>query len=516
MFDNIMSAEELELANANTEEAEKLLEAASLQLMRYRPFYGVMLSSMPLVRATETINTMATNGRDLFYSPEFVAGMCDKRKSIVKKRIDDMIKDPKENADMKLMIDVFYRRKTAREIALVLEHECDHVVSDHMYRAKGFDFSLFNIAADHRINTNAVLAHTNASEMGTAWFPLGEKTVFHPDKEFGFMKWGYCDFKYKDMYAEQIYELLKKDQPKPPPSSGSAGSAPGDGQGESDGSGSGQKGTDQHPNPDGTFDKPDGEDSLSKVMGTDPGAQKPLTQDQKNYNDTVMRRAIENAVQAAGSGAPPDARKFVDEAGKPKINYLRLLRKTIERLFKDNVSYRRLNRRSYSLTRSLRQAGHLTARQTIGLPAYTKAKTIRAEVFFDVSGSFNDTLLKPTIREIRGMCNQYDDFEVTLACWSTKVGDVKTYTKANVKEISDYKIKTTFGTDVKCVFEELDTRKIEPDQIVIYTDGYFSDVSTVKDWAAKYGKKTLWIILGRHGSEWTPPFGKAIDFDQYL
>lgn len=516
MFDNIMSAEELELANANTEEAEKLLEAASLQLMRYKPFYGVMLASMPLTRATETINTMATNGRDLFYSPEFVAGMCDKRKVIVKKRIDDMIKDPKENADMKLMVDVFYRRKTAREIALVLEHECDHVVSDHMYRAKGFDFALFNIAADHRINTNAVLAHTTSNEMGTAWFPLGSKTVFDPDKEFGFMRWGYCDFKYADMYAEQIYELLKKDQPKPPPGGGSS-EGNGDGESPQGGSqGSGQKGTDQHPNPDGTFDKPDGEDGLSKVMGTDPGAQKPLTQDQKNYNDTVMRRAIENAVQAAGSGAPPDARKFVDEAGKPKINYLRLLRKTIERLFKDNVSFRRLNRRSYSLTRSLRQAGHLTTRQTIGLPAYTKAKTIRAEVFFDVSGSFNDTLLKPTIREIRGMCNQYDDFEVTLACWSTKVGDVKTYNKTNVKEISDYKIKTTHGTDVKCVFEELDTRKIEPDQIVIYTDGYFSDVSKTKDWAAKYGKKTLWIILGRHGQEWTPPFGKSIDFDQYL
>lgn len=516
MIDSIMSAEELELANANTEEAEKLLEAASLQLMRYKPFYGVMLASMPITRATETINTMATNGRDLFYSPEFVAGMCDKRKEIVKKRIDQFVKDPKENADMKLMIDVFYRKKTAREVALVLEHECDHVISDHMYRGKGFDFALFNIAADHRINTNAVLSHTKADSMGTAWFPLGDKTVFDPDKEFGFMKWGYCDFKYADMYAEQIYELLNKNRPKPPPSGG-AGESGGNGDGQTQsGNGQGQKGTDQHPNPDGTFDKGGEDDPLSQVMGTDPASQKPLTQDQKNYNDTVMRRAIENAVQAAGAGAPPDARKFVEEAGKPKINYLRLLRKTIERLFKDNVTYRRLNRRSYSLTRSLRQNGYLTARQTIGLPSHSKAKTIRAHIGFDVSGSFDDNLLKPTIREIKGLCNQYDDFEVTLFCWSTKVGEVKTYSKKNVKEISDYKIKTTGGTDVSCVFEQLDKEKHEPDQVVIYTDGYFSDVSKTKDWAKKYGPKTLWVLLGRHGKEWEPPFGKAIDFDKYL
>lgn len=516
MFDKIMSQEELELANANTEEAEKLLEAASLQLMRYKPFYGVMLASMPVVRATESINTMATNGRDIYYSPEFVAGMCDKRKALVKKRIDQTVTDPKENADMKMMIDVFYRRKTAREVALVLEHECDHVVSDHAHRGRGFDHHLFNIAADHRINTNAVLAHQVKSEMGSAWFPAGEKTVFKPEEEFGFMKWGYCDFRFADMYTEQIYEILKKEDPD---SGGSKTQKGGGGSGdeESPGSppGTKSKGTDQHPKGDGGFDSDEGGD-LSKVMGTNPGSQKPLTQEQKNYNDTVMRRSIESAVQAAGKGAPPDARRFVEESGKPKINYLRLLRRTIERLFKDNVTYRRLNRRSYSLTRTLQQKGYLTTRQTIGLPSHSKAKTIRAHIGFDVSGSFNDSLLKPTIREIRGLCNQYDDFEVTLFCWSTEVGDVKQYNKRNVKELPDYKIQTTGGTDVSCVFNRLDKEDHEPDQVVIYTDGYFSDVSQVKDWKKKYGPKTLWVLLGRHGKEWTPPFGKVVDFDKYL
>lgn len=514
MIENIMSQQELELANARTEEAERLLEAASLQLMRYRPFYGVMLSSMPITRATSTINTMATNGRDLFYSPEFIAGMCSERRALVRARIDMHVKDAKENAEMKQMIDVFYRRKTAREVALVLEHECDHVVSDHMYRGKGFDHRLFNIAADHRINTNAVLAHTKRSELGSAWFPAGIKTEFDPAEEFGFMKWGYCDFRFVDMYAEQIYEILKKEQPEPP--KGSDDGQGGSGEGGDGPQTNGPMGTDQHPDNNGSFSEEDGEDGLSKVMGTSPGDQKPLTKEQKNYNDTVMRRAIENAVTAAGKGAPPDARKFVEDAGKPKINYLRLLRRTIERLFKDNVSYRRLNRRSYSLTRSLQKSGHLTTRQTIGLPSHTKAKTIRAHIWFDVSGSFNDTLLKPTIREIKGLCNQYDDFEVTLGCWSTEVGGMATYTKKNVRDISDYKITTTFGTDVGCVFSAMDELKEDVDQVVIYTDGFFSDVSKVKDWATKYGPKTLWVILGRYGQEWTPPFGKAVDFDKYL
>lgn len=505
-IDSIMSKEELELANRNTEEAEKLLEAASLQLMRYKPFYGVMLASMPLVRATERINTMATNGRDIFYSPEFVAGMCDERKAAVFQRIDKNITDQKKNQELKDMITVFYRRKTAREVALVLEHECDHVVSEHMYRGKGFNFHLFNIASDHRINTTAVRCHSRRDEMGSAWFPDEDRTVFDPEEEFGFMKWSYCDFRFADMYSEQIYEILVKEGDENQQGEGGAGKGSGN---------KGPQGTDQHPNADGSFTDED-EDDLSGAMGTDPASQEPLSQDQKNYNDTVMRRAIEAGVQAAGSGAPPDARKFIEESGAPKINYIRLLRRTIERLFKDNVTYRRLNRRSHSLTRTLRGSGHLTSRQTIGLPSYTKEKTIRAHIFFDVSGSFTDSLLAPTMREIRGLCNQYDDFEVFLGCWSTDVGDVKKFTKKNLKEIKDYKITTTFGTDVSCVFEHLDKEKDPVDQVVIYTDGVFSDVSGKKDWKKKYGNKVLWVILGRHGGSFKPPFGNAVDFDKYL
>lgn len=502
---DFMNEEELALADANEDQAEILLEAASLQLKRYKPFYGVLLSSMPLVKATETINTMATDGRNIYYSPEFVAGMTDERKKLVYQRIDKNIQDPKKNADMKHHIDVFYRKKTAREIAFVLEHECDHVVSDHMYRGKGFDFELFNIAADHRINTNAILIHSKADNMGRAWFPKGKDSDFPEDEEFAFMKWAYADFRFVDMFTEEIYEILRNEKQNPPPLGGSGGKKPG-----------GSQGTDQHANSDGTFSNNPDEPTLSDVLGTNPAAKKPLSTEEKNRNDTVMRRAIQNGVKAAGAGAPKDARKYVEESGKPKINYLRLLRKTIERLFKDNVSYRRLHRRSYSLTKTLRNSGHLTSRQTIGLPSYSKAKTIRAHIFFDVSGSFNDSLLRPTMREIRGMCNQYDDFEVYLSCWSTKVGNTVKYTKANMRELSDYKITTTYGTDVSCVFEALDNEPQPADQIVIYTDGYFSDVSKVKDWAKKYGNKTLWVILGRHGNGWTPPFGKAVDFDQYL
>lgn len=505
MIELAFSNEEKKMIQLQLNEAERIIEAASLQLMRFKPFYGVMLSSMPVKEASTWCSTMATDGRNLYFHPEFIAGMSDERKKLVLARLKASVSDPDKLKDLTLYIETFFRRKSAREVALILEHECDHVVSDHASRGKGFNHELYNIAADHRINTTAVLVHQKGDALGKAWFPAGEKTVFDPTQEFGFMNWAYCDFKFKDMYTEQIYEILNKEQNEKDKNKGGAGS----------GSGGGPKGVDQHT--DGNGDPTEGGDSdVDNAIGVDKKAKPKQTAEERQYNDGVMRRAIENAVQAAGSGAPEDARRFVEESGKPKINYLRLLRKTIERLFKQDVSYRRLSRRSHSLTRTLRGTGHISSRQTVGLPSHNKQKTIRAGVFFDVSGSFNDELLKPTMREIRGLCNLYDEFEVTLACWSTKVGNMEVYTKKNVKEMSKYSISTTYGTDVSCVFEALDSMDKPMDQVVIYTDGYFSDVSTKKDWAKKYGNNVLWIILGRGGNEFKPPFGKAIDFDKYI
>lgn len=513
----IMDEEELAMCQGQESEARRIIELASIQLMRHRPFFGVLLSSMPVQEASKWLHTAATDGRTLYFNAEFIAGMSEERKKRVMARIDAGFTDPAKNAEMKEYINTFYRTKTVREVIFIWEHEVRHVVADHCVRGKGYIPENYNIAADHYINTSTVLAYSKKVQgMGnTCWFPDAEKTVFDKSKEFGFMAYGYCDFKFKDMFTEQIYDVLfgaGAQQPK--------GQKPND-----QGSGDGLKGSDAHGNSSGGIggdkkrDSEDGElgmGDVDDVLGIDPQKQPRLTQSERNKNDSIMRRSIENAVKAAGQGAPAEARKFVEEMGKPKINYLRLLKRTIERLFKQDVSFRRLHRRSFSMTRSLRNSGYLTHQQTAVLPSRKKGKTIRAGVFFDVSGSFTDDLLKPTIREIRGLCDLYDDFEVTLACWSTEIGKPKLFTRNNLKDLSSYKIETTGGTDVRCVFEYLDKAENPVDQAVIFTDGFFSDVSGVKDWKKKYGSKTLWVILGRHGREWNPPFGTAVDFDKHI
>lgn len=508
MFD-AMSPEELELANVRDDQARKLIEAASIQLMRYRPFYGTMLAHMPIINAVDWLSTAATDGRNIYYSPEFIAGMTDERKALVFSRIEQMFKgDGAKIKKMKDHITNFYRPKTAREVCFILQHEVRHVVADHASRGKGFEPNTYNIAADHYINCDLIVVHSGPSNIGPAWFPKGSKTVFVPEEEWGFMASCYADFRFYGKTTEEIYDILMQEGAAKNP-----GLMGGDSHTDANGKmgGNSKRASDEHG---------DGEPSNGDVddaLGVDNNKQPKCSQQRKNANDSAMRHAIENAVKAAGSGAPPEARRFVDEAGAPKINYLRLIRKTVERLMKVSVSYRRPARRSFGLTRVLRKGGYITQRQSVILPGPVKGKTINCHIFFDVSGSFTDDLLGPTKREIRGLCSLYEDFRVTLACWSTKVGNIAVFDKDNVGLIKDYKISTTGGTDVACVFNKLDELKEDIDQVIIYTDGCFSDVSKTKDWAKKYGNKTLWVILGKGAAgEWVPPFGKAVMFDKYL
>lgn len=508
----VMTPEELLLAQENEDEARKLIELASIQLMRHRPFYGTLIAAMPVQEATSWLNTMATNGRDLFYSVEFVAGMTDKRKGLVFARIDNNPRlSSKEKQKMKEYIDIFYRPKTAREIVFCLEHEIRHIVGEHISRGRGYDKDMFNFAADYYINISLIIEHMKQDSMGPGWFKDGKNTDIKAFKgEFEFLQFLYIDKKYDGWVTEDIYaDLMKNGIPKP--QGGDKGPKGGDAHTDSDGNMGGDQSDNRAEEEGDDF----GQGDVQDAMGTDTTQQPKLTKEQQNANDSIMRRTIESAVKAAGKGAPPEARKFVDEMGSPKINYLKFLRRTLESLVKENVSYRRLSRRSHSLTRSLRQGGLLTSRQSVGLPAAMKAKTIRVHTFFDVSGSFTDALLRPVRRELRGICNMYDQFEITLAAWSTKLGNIKTYTKRNAKEMEDYRILTTGGTDPRCVFEYLDELKDPADQVLVFTDGEFGDISGVKDWKKKYGKNTIWIILGNQ-HDWKPPFGRHIIFDKHV
>lgn len=509
-----MTQEEVEMIESQFAEAKVKLDAAKIAMLRYRPFYGTLIGTMPSEPSFKWLSTIATDGRSLFYNPEFLVGMMPERQALVFGRIDAMSHLSKDKKDkIKKKIEIFYRPKSVKGLIFLLEHEIRHIICDHMTRGKGYTPDLYNIAADHYINTALVMEHSIATPLGAPWFK-GANNKFPEDGEFAFLNYCYMDFKYDSWTAEKIYEdLTKKSSDEQPQGvdqhmGGGTGqrdpknkkpSSPDDGDTEEkEGSGGDESEADSK--------------EICDALGIDTTEEPRLTKEEKEANAETMKRNIETASNLAGQAAPKDVRELVASFGKAKINYVQLIKRKMVSLLKTKISYRRLSRRSHSITRQLRGTGQLSNSQYVVLPSYNKDEMVDIVIGFDVSGSVTTAMLKRIFTEIKGLTLQYKQFRITLFCWSTEVGNVQVYTKENIRDIDKYKVTTTYGTTVSCVYQFLDAQKMKVDQLIIFTDGMFEDISSRTAWKRKYD--TLWIIFDNE--RFKAPFGKAINFDKYI
>ena len=131
--------------------AMSLMDQAMGRMMRQHPFFSTFLMLTKIV-AVLSIETAATDMKSIFYNPEFLASL----------------------GSMGLVM-------------FVLAHEMGHIMFMHELRRRGREMELWNIACDHEINL---------------WL-----------KEVGFEIWSkcYCDGRFKGMTAEQIYDILKRE-----------------------------------------------------------------------------------------------------------------------------------------------------------------------------------------------------------------------------------------------------------------------------------------------------------------
>ena len=473
-----MHIDEYEMIKAQEPEARRRIQAARIALLSVRPFYGTLLSSMPLVANWEWCTTAATDGKHLFFNPEFVCGMTPGRKKKVMERLaKHPTMTPFDKINEQEFIETFYREKTMPELTFVCEHEVRHVTNDHLWRGKTFNPSLHNAATDEYINTSLVMDHSNRSKP-MCWFPNGKATAFDSSKEFGFLKFAYCNFRYHGMTSEMIYLDMLKNKPKGRP-------------------------VGNHMN------KDESDDELN-ILGYD-GERPQMTQAEKDSFADWSRHMIDAAVKAAGGEGPEEAMKMLAEWKKPQINYLKLIKQRMLSRIKGNRSYRKISRRSGGLTYAMRKYGGLSEKQSMILPGRTKANKVDIVIGFDVSGSISRATLRRIFNEIIGICLLYKEFRVTLFCWSTKVGNVCVYTDKNIRDMANYEVTSTGGTTAACAFEYIEKNIPDAEEVVIFTDGMIEDLRNRKDWARKWS--TLWVICG--GSRnWRPPFGKSVDMDE--
>ena len=206
----------------------------------------------------------------------------------------------------------------------------------------------------------------------------------------------------------------------------------------------------------------------------------------KQIRDEI-REATMQAANAAGAGnTPANVQRMIKELTEPKMNWRELLRQQIQSTIKTDYSFSRPNRKGW-------HTGAI-------LPGMKFDETIDIAVSLDMSGSITDEMSMDFITELKGIMDEYKDYNIKLWCFDTKVYNEQDFDGYSGEDILNYEIMGGGGTDFMCNWEYMKEHDINPKKFIMFTDGYPWD-----SWGDDNYCDTLFIIHGN--DKIVPPFG---------
>jgi predicted metal-dependent peptidase len=342
----------------------------------------------------------------------------------------------------------FVKKLSAKQCEFLFGHEVLHNVFDHLSRREERDARFFNYACDFAVNQ--ILMDERIGER------IDQVQIC-------------LDNKYRGKSSEEIYDELMKnvkfvDAEEYLKMLGDL--------------------LDDH------LDWEEGEGEGNKEGDGDQegkGRPKYSKEELKKIRDE-LKEAMVAAAQASGAGRVPAAlQRFIKDLTEPKMDWRQMLRMNIQSIIKSNYSFMRPSRKGW----------HIGAI----LPGMMNDETIDICIGLDMSGSIGTEQAKDFISEVKGIMDEYVDYNIKLWCFDTEVYNLATFTADNGEDLMSYEIKGGGGTDFDCNYEFMKKYNIEPKKFIMFTDGY-----PCGSWGDEEYCDTLFII---HGSEdIKSPFGQ--------
>lgn len=206
----------------------------------------------------------------------------------------------------------------------------------------------------------------------------------------------------------------------------------------------------------------------------------------KKIRDEIKEAMIQ-AAQAAGAGnVPGDISRMIKEMTEPKMNWRELLRQQIQSTIKSDFSFSRPNRK-----------GQLSGAI---LPGNNFQTSIDICVGIDMSGSISDTMASDFLGEVKGIMEEFKDFQIKIWCFDTRVYNEQDFDSYSADDIDSYEVAGGGGTEFDCNWDYMKEHNIVPKKFVMFTDGY-----PYGSWGDEDYCDTIYII---HGNEnIVPPYG---------
>ena len=352
----------------------------------------------------------------------------------------------------------FVKGLTDKELGFVILHENLHKALRHLLIWRKLwesDGRMANMACDHVINL--MLYNMDSAE----------QYISHPRDPQG-KRIGMFDPRFAKMNAKQVFDILK--QEKEEDKSDGGGSKPGEGDEAGDGEG---------------FDDHDW-----------PGAKAMDAEEQKELErevDQAIRQGMMAHQKATGNKGGDLSRELGDLL-EPQVDWREVLREFVKSICnaKDTSSWRRVNRRFIG--------------SDIYMPTMVGERIGSIAIGVDTSGSINGKEITRFLSEVKSIAEDVRPEKIDLIYWDARVASHEVYEADDMANIvSSTKPKGGGGTDPRAMMKYLKDERIEPECIIMLTDG------EIGDWGSDWSAPIMWVVCNSYrGSKITAPIGKTV------
>jgi len=213
----------------------------------------------------------------------------------------------------------------------------------------------------------------------------------------------------------------------------------------------------------------------------------------KQIRDEI-REATMQAAQAAGAGnVPANVARMIKDLTETKMNWREILRQQIQSTIRNDYTFMRPNRKGW----------HMSAI----LPGTNFDQTIDICVAIDMSGSIGDDQAKDFLSEIKGIMQEYKDFNLKLWCFDTRVYNEADFNGYTADEFDDYEVRGGGGTEFDVNWDYMKEHDINPKKFIMFTDGY-----PWGSWGDENYCDTVFIIHGNNTI--VPPWGEFAYYEE--
>jgi len=341
----------------------------------------------------------------------------------------------------------FFDKLTTKQIEFVIAHEILHCVFDHILRRDDRNPQLYNVACDYKVNNTLVRDR------------IGDK----PEIDI------YQDFKYDGWTSEEIYDELYEQADKI----------------DLDELG---KLLDEHVD----WEK-EGSGNEEKD-GDGNGRPRYSREELEKIRDEIKENMI-SAAQSAGAGnVPGDVERMVKDLTEPKMDWREILQQQIQSTIKNDFTFARPSRKGW----------HMGA----VLPGQNFDETIDICIALDMSGSIGDEQARVFLSEVKGIMDQYEDYNIKIWCFDTQVYNEDTFTADDGRDMLEYEIKGGGGTDFMANWQYMKDQDFVPKKFIMFTDGM-----PWGDWGDPDYCDTVFVIHSVYGRAPESPFGVTTYYD---